>query len=156
MGLTLFRRRLIAALAVAALAAFGASLRAQEDWRLPGLSGGALSAADVGHGTTVLVVWAGWSPRCHDIVERSNALVAKWGGRARVALVDFQEEPAEVSSFLAGKSPRAAVYLDADGAFAKRHQVTTLPGLVVYHEGTVAYQGRLPDDPDKVLSDLLP
>ncbi|HEV8629058.1 MAG TPA: hypothetical protein VGV61_01990 [Thermoanaerobaculia bacterium] len=151
-------------LAVAGLILFGAlagaalaspALAAAEGWRLPGLNGGALSADDVAHGTTVMVVFAGWSPRCKDIVERSNRLVGKWEGRARVILVDFQEDPDEVSRFLAGKGAQAAVYLDGDGGFAKRHQVTTLPGLVVYRDGTLVYHDRLPDDPDRVLAPIL-
>lgn len=147
-------RRLVA---TALFLAFATTARAAEDaWRLPGLAGGALTASDVAQGSTVFVVWAGWSPRCHDIVERSNALVSKWGGRARIVLVDFQEDATEVSRFLAGKRPQAPVYLDPDGAFAKRHQVTTLPGLVVYHDGAVTYQGRLPDDVERVLGDMLP
>ena len=153
------RRRAFAA----TLAAFGllavvagvGRLQAQRGWELPGLEGGALSAGDVGSGTTVMVVWAGWSPRCRDIVERSNALVGRWGGRARVVMVDFQEEPAEVTAFLRGKGAQAPVYLDGDGSFAKAHRVTTLPGLVVYRDGEVAYQGKLPDDADAVIAEAV-
>jgi hypothetical protein len=131
---------------------------AEDTWRLAGLDGGALSEADVARGVTVMVVWASWSPRCRekDIVTRTNALVERWGDRARFALVDFQEEAAEASAFLAGKHPRAPVYLDTDGAFSKRHQVTTLPGLVIYRDGSVAYKGGLPDDADDLLRELLP
>lgn len=145
----------VAALLLASLASSPA--RAEETWRLSGLDGGSLSEADLARGTTIMVVWASWSPRCRerDIVERTNRLVERWGERARFALVDFQEEPAEVSAFLAGKKARAPVFLDADGSFSKRHQVTTLPGLVVYRDGSVAYKGALPDDPDELLGELL-
>jgi thiol-disulfide isomerase/thioredoxin len=146
----------LALFALALLALRGdAPLRGQEGWQLPGLSGAALSSGDVASGVTVMVVWAGWSPRCRDIVERSNALVDRWGGQARIAMVDFQEERADVDSFLSGKGARAPVYLDGDGAFAKQHRVTTLPGLVVYRDGAVAYQGKLPPAPDDLLADLL-
>jgi thiol-disulfide isomerase/thioredoxin len=128
---------------------------AQEDWRLPGLSGGALTAGDVSSGTTIVVLWAGWSPRCQDVVERSNRLVGKWGGRARVVLVDFQEEAGEVKTFLAGKDPQAPVYLDGDGAFAKRYALANLPGLLVLRDGAVLYAGRLPDQPDGLIDDKL-
>lgn len=131
-------------------------LAAQPAWELPGLQGGSLGSGDVARGATVMVVWAGWSPRCRDIVDRANALASRWGGKARVVMVDFQEEPAEVAAFLAGKGARVPVYLDGDGSFSKQHRVTTLPGLVVYRDGAVAYQGKLPDDPDAVLADLLP
>jgi thiol-disulfide isomerase/thioredoxin len=152
------RRRVLAAVIVAACLGAGVAagrLAAQDAWELPGLEGGSLSAGDVASGTTVMVVWAGWSPRCRDIVGKSNSLVERWDGRARVVLVDFQEEPGEVSSFLSGKGARAAVYLDGDGAFSKQHRVTTLPGLVVYRDGEVAYQGKLPDDPDSVIGDAV-
>lgn len=142
-------------LLVAALLGGSAASSAQEDWQLPGLEGGALGAGDVGSGATVMVVWAGWSPRCRDVVERSNAIVERWGGGARVVMVDFQEEPADVAAFLAGKGARAPVFLDRDGGFARDHRVTTLPGLVVYRDGAVAYQGKLPDDADGLLGDLL-
>ena len=152
------RRALAAAVVVVCLLAAGgtaARLGAQQGWELPGLDGGALSAGDVAQGTTVMVVWAGWSPRCRDVVDRSNALVGRWGGRARVVMVDFQEEPGEVSAFLRGKGAQARVYLDGDGSFAKAHRVTTLPGLVVYRDGEVAYQGKLPDDADAVIADAV-
>lgn len=146
----------VVAVAALLLLASGAG-RAEEGWRLSGLEGGSLSEADLARGSTIVVIWASWSPRCRerDIVERTNRLVDRWGERSRFALVDFQEEPAEVSAFLAGKNPRAPVYLDADGTFSKRHQVTTLPGLVVYRDGSVAYQGALPDNPDELLGELL-
>ena len=47
------------------------------------------------------------------------------------------------------------ITIDADGSFAKRHQVTTLPGLVVYQDGAVVYKAALPDDPDELLRELL-
>jgi thiol-disulfide isomerase/thioredoxin len=140
----------------AQLAAGHALGAAEDDWRLPGLAGGSLGAADVKSGATVIVLFAGWSPHCRDIVPRSNALLQRWGERARVVLVSFQEEPAEVTAFLAGKGARATVYLDADGTFTKRHRVTTLPGLVVYRDGELVFQGRLPADPDAELARLLP
>ena len=152
------RRALVAAAAIVCLLAGGGAagrLAAQPGWELPGLDGGALTAGDVRQGTTVMVVWAGWSPRCRDIVDRSNAIVSRWGGRARVVMVDFQEEPGEVSAFLKGKGAQARVYLDGDGSFAKAHRVTTLPGMVVYRDGNVAYQGKLPDDADAVIADAV-
>ena len=153
------RRVILAGAAALLLLASGHGSRpavAQPAWELPGLEGGSLGAGDVRGGATVMVVWAGWSPRCRDIVERTNAIASRWGGKARVVMVDFQEEAGEVSAFLAGKGARTPVYLDGDGSFAKQHRVTTLPGLVVYVDGEVAYQGKLPDDPDGVLGDALP
>ena len=128
---------------------------AQEEWRLPGLAGGALTSSDVAGGTTIVVLFAGWSPRCKDVVERGNRIASRWGGRARVALVDFQEEAAEVQGFLAGKDPQAPVYLDGDGAFAKRYALANLPGLLLLRDGAVLYSGRLPDDADRLIEDAL-
>ena len=143
-------RRMLAAALLLACALSGA-LVAQASWELPGLGGGSLSSNDVASGTTVMVVFAGWSPHCADVVERTNALAGRLGGRARVVMVDFQEEPAEVSAFLEGKGARSAVYLDPDGAFSKQHRVVTLPGMVVYRDGAVTFQGKLPRDPESVV-----
>lgn len=122
---------------------------------LQGLDGGALRQGDLAQGKTVLVVWASWSPRCRDIVERVNAMASRWGGQARVVAVSFQEDRGDVRQFLAGKSLKAPVFLDADGAFSKKNAITSLPGLVVVIDGQSAYAGKLPDDPDGLLSNLL-
>ena len=123
--------------------------------RLPGLGGGELTSADLERGATVVVVWASWSPRCRDIVERVNALQASVGGSAKVVTVDFQEEPAAVEEFLRGKGLRAPVYLDRQGDFSKSMEVTALPGLVVFREGAVQFRGRLPADPAATVAEAL-
>ena len=66
---------------------------ADEGIVLPGLAGGQLTAADLERETTILVVWASWSPRCRDVARRIEALESVWSGRARVASVVFQEGP---------------------------------------------------------------
>ena len=106
-------------------------------------------------GPTVLVVWSSWSPRCREIVPRVNEIVRNWSDRSRVVTVDFQEDRETVREFLEGKTLRAPVFLDLEGTFSKKHRVTTLPGLVVYREGSAVYQGKLPDDPSDVLSEAL-
>lgn len=149
-------RTAAAALLCCAILALGSAAHgAQDDVRLPGLRGGQLTSADLAQGATVVVVWASWSPRCRDIVERVDAIAAKWSGRARIVTVDFQEEPADIEQFLAGKSLAAPVYLDRDGEFSKAHAVATLPGLILFRDGQVRYQGKLPADPDSVLADAL-
>jgi thiol-disulfide isomerase/thioredoxin len=149
-------RKAAAALAAGfLLLAMGAPAPAQTNVRLPGLSGGQLTGAELARGATVVVVWASWSPRCRDIVERANAVASRWGGRARVVTVDFQEDPAAVEAFLRDKKLAVPVYLDRDGEFSKAHAVTTLPGLVVFQDGAVRYQGKLPADPDATLSQIL-
>lgn len=150
------RTRRWAAAALALLLALALPLPSSaQDFRLPGLRGGQLTNADLGQGATIVVVWASWSPRCRDIVERVNALQGRWGSRARVVTVDFQEDRGTVDGFLSGKNLSVPVYLDQDGAFSKKHAVTTLPGLLVIRDGNVAYRGKLPDDADRVLSEIL-
>jgi thiol-disulfide isomerase/thioredoxin len=121
---------------------------------LAGLHGERLAPADLASGNSVVVVWASWSPRSRDIVERVNPLALRWQAKARVFTVDFQEDPKTVADFLAGKPLTVPVYFDADGTFAKRYQIATLPGLLVVKDGTVAYRGQLPDDPDRVLEKI--
>ncbi len=146
----------IGVLAVVLVAASALAAPAQaQDFRLAGLTGGQLTAGDLAQGTTVLVVWASWSPKCRDIVNQVNAIQRKWGGRARVATVDFQEDRGDVEAFLQGKNLSVPVYLDTDGSFSKSKAVTTLPGLLVIRDGRTAYRGRLPDDPDAVLSSAI-
>jgi thiol-disulfide isomerase/thioredoxin len=130
------------------------SLSAQED-SLSCLGGTRLSAADLAHGTTIVVVWASWSPRSRDIVERVNALAGRWGGQAHVVTVNFQEERPAVERFLAGKHLGVPVCLDPDGAFSRKYNVATLPGLLVVKDGQVAFHGKLADDADQTLAGLL-
>jgi len=145
----------LVALALVALASPAAAAEVPPGLRLPGLRGGELTSAELGRGTHVLVVWASWSPRCRDIVERLQAIDGRWGSRARVASVDFQEDAAAVEEFLRGKGLRSPVYLDREGQFSKSLEVTTLPGLVVVRDGQIRFQGRLPADVDALLDDLL-
>ncbi len=142
--------------AVAALAVgLAAPVAAQGDFRLPGLDSGQLTSADLARGPVVILVWASWSPRCRDIVARANAVQAKWGSKARVVTVDFQEEPAAIREFLADQKLTVPVYLDRDGAFSKAHAVTALPGLIVYRDGQARYAGKLPADLDATLAEHL-
>jgi thiol-disulfide isomerase/thioredoxin len=149
-------RRIFLPLALVALAGLVAQpAPAQESFRLSGLDGGALTEADLARGTTIVIVWASWSPRSRDIVTRVNPIAERWGGRARVVTVNFQEDGAAIEPFLAGKNLRTPVYLDREGIFAKRHKVFNLPGLLVFVDGRTAYSGKLPDDPDRLLSEVL-
>jgi thiol-disulfide isomerase/thioredoxin len=133
----------------------GASLEAQGGWRLSGIGGESLSESDVGQGATVLVVWASWSPKSRDIVARVNQIAERWSGKARVVTVSFQEEKAAVSGFVAGKGLRSPVFLDVDGAFSRKFSIATLPGLLVIKDGQAVYRGKLPEDPDAVIAELV-
>jgi thiol-disulfide isomerase/thioredoxin len=145
---------IIAAAALALLAALPVPARA-EDMSLACLGGTHLSDADLARGATIVVVWASWSPRSRDIVERVTALASRWGGRARIVTVDFQEDRQVVEHFLAGKNLGAPVCLDPDGTFSRKYSVATLPGLVVLRDGKAVHHGKLSEDSDQVLADLL-
>lgn len=141
---------LCAVLTAASLWAQGAGLR------LRSLQGGeVLSEADLAQGTTIVVVWASWSPRCRDLPQRMPALASAIGGRGKLITVNFEEQADTVRSFLTGADLGAPVYLDTDGAFARRYAISTLPGLLVLKNGEVAYRGRLPESPAGVLADIL-
>jgi thiol-disulfide isomerase/thioredoxin len=119
------------------------------------LGGEHLSESDMSRGVNIVVVWASWSPRSRDIVQRVNPIASRWKGSARVATVNFQEERKVVEGFLAGKSLGAPVCLDPDGLFSHRYNVANLPGLLVVKDGKILFQGKLPDDPERVIAELL-
>jgi len=146
--------RLLAATLLAALLAGGPGALAQEI-HLASLAGERLSDADLAQGVVVVVVWASWSPRSRDVVERVKALATRWGPRARVLTVDFEEDRPAIDGFLAGKAMGAPVFMDTDGVFSKKYAVATLPGLLVLKDGNALYHGKLPDDPDRLIADLL-
>jgi thiol-disulfide isomerase/thioredoxin len=130
-------------------------VRAQE-LRLEGLGGERLTEADLHQGPWIVVVWASWSPRSRGIAERVNALARRFGGKARVVAVNFQENRGAVDGFLAGGRFDVPVYLDPDGALAKRYAIANLPGLLVLKGGEAAYRGKLNEDADRELTELLP
>ncbi|HEV7669523.1 MAG TPA: TlpA disulfide reductase family protein [Thermoanaerobaculia bacterium] len=148
---TLSRFRAVFTLGVFLLVVCSASLQAQ-GWRLSGIGGESLSEAQVGQGTTVVVVWASWSPKSRDIVQRVNQIAERWSAKARVVTVSFQEDRAAVSGFVAGKGLSTPVFLDPDGAFSRKYSIATLPGLLVLKDGQVTYRGKLPEDPDAVIA----
>ena len=122
---------------------------------LEGLGGGQIGQRDLDQGAVIVVVWASWSPRGRDIVPRVDGIVDRWGGQARVIMVNFQEDVAAVESFLRGKQPKAPVYLDRDGGFSKKYSVTHLPGLLIFKDGVTAFSGKLPADPNSLISQTL-
>ena len=144
---------MLTAVAMIAMAAPPVAVAAEEV--LTDGDGRALTAGEFGQGAVIVVFMASWSPRCRDVIERVNRIHDEWGARARVVVVNFQEDPAEMASFLVGKTTRAEIYYDRDGAFSKAHSITFLPGLLVLQNGTVAFRGRLGRDPGSVLSQIL-
>jgi thiol-disulfide isomerase/thioredoxin len=126
-----------------------------QEVHLTSLSGERLSDADLAQGTTIVVVWASWSPRSRDVVERVKPLAGRWGARARVMTVNFEEDRPAIEAFLAGKALTVPVFLDSDGAFSKKYAIGTLPGLLVLKDGKSAYHGKLPEDPDRIIAEIL-
>lgn len=151
------RGRALACGLLLALAAtvFGAQSSAAQDGSLRCLGGEQLSAAEMRQGTTIAIFWASWSPRSRDVFERINGVAAKWTGRARVVAINYQEDPSEVRRFLAGRKLTAPVCFDVDGSFSKSYDVSTLPVLVILKDGVVARQGRLPEDPDGAIAEII-
>ena len=145
---------LILVVGIVALAPYRAAAQ-QRAGALPGLGSGQLSEADLTSRDTLVVVWTSWSPRCRDIVDRINALDERWGSQVRVVSVNFQEQRPAIERFLAGQRLEAPVFLDVRGDFAKRHAVTTLPGLLIYRDGEVGYSGKLPNDADTLIGRIL-
>ncbi len=145
----------VAVLMIGITMAIAPAVADEDTFRLSALDGGAaLQPADIESGAVIMVFWAGWSPRCRDIVERTNAIADEWSGRARVVTVNFQEEPDAVREFLDGKL-KVPTYLDSDGAFSKQHTMTSLPGLLIYEDGKVEFRGKLPADPSGLIAQTL-
>ncbi len=149
-------RRGALALVLLALALLVRLAGAQQPVTLSCLDGGRLSDADLSRGATIVVFWASWSPRSRDVVQRVNPIASRWSGSARVVTVNFQEERQAVEGFLAGKGGFGApVCMDPDGVFSRKYKVSTLPGLLVVKDGQPVYSGKLPDDADRIIADLL-
>jgi len=145
---------LMAVLVVSSLVAAPASGQGR-GFTLEGLAGGQIQQRDLAQGAVIVVVWASWSPRGRDIVPRVDRIVDRWGGQARVIMVNFQEDTAAVESFLGGKRPKAPIYLDRNGAFSKNYSVTHLPGLLIFKDGVTAFSGKLPSDPNSLIAQTL-
>jgi len=144
-------RLFLVALVVAALAPPAAA----QEIRLGGLRGGELRESQVLGRDTIVVVWASWSPRCRDVVDRVNRISGRWGDRAQVITVNYQEDRSDVESFLAGQSLRAPVYLDSNGDFSKKYSRPDLPVLLVFSGGKVVLKTALPDSPDAAIANAL-
>lgn len=150
------RLGLASLLLVLATLTLASTTSALERLTLPGLAGDSLSETDFDDRDALIVVWASWSPRCHDILERLEALEARWGDRLELVSVVFQEDADTVRGFLGpGHDGSPEVYFDLDGTFAKQVDVATLPTLLVVRSGEVVFRGRLPADPNPVIEGAL-
>jgi thiol-disulfide isomerase/thioredoxin len=144
-----------AALALLITSAIPTMAQAAQEIHLQGLRGERLGEGELAKGTTIVIFWTSWSPHSRDIVARVNPLSQRWGGKARVVTVNFEEDRPVVEGFLSGKGFSVPAFLDSDGAFARKYAVAALPGLLILRDGQVVYKGRLPEDPDRVIADFL-
>ncbi len=141
--------------AIALLLALPASGQAQE-LELPGLGGGRLSESELSQGTHIIVFWTSWAPRGRDVVERANELEERWGSRARVSTINFQEDEGAVSAFLRDKvALRVDVFLDRDGDLSKKYRVNSAPWLLILKDGRTSFSEKLPANPDPVVAQIL-
>jgi thiol-disulfide isomerase/thioredoxin len=141
--------------ATLAMGLLGAPAAAAQEVHLSGLAGERLSDADLAQGTCIVVIWASWSPRSRDIVDRVRPIASRWQAKARVVTVDFEEDRPAIEAFLAGKAFGVPVFLDTDGTFSKKYAIATLPGLLILKDGKPAYHGSLPTDPDRVIAEIV-
>lgn len=127
-----------------------------DDIRLPGLDGGQLSESQLLEGTHIVVFWTSWAPRGRDVVDRVNVLVDRWGGRASVVTINFQEDAGTVRDFLRGKAGlKAKVYLDANGELSKKHRVNSAPWLLILKNGATAFSDKMPSEPDAIVAQIV-
>ncbi len=124
-------------------------------WELSALDGTPFTHADLEQGTTLIVVWASWSPRCRDIAARIDRLAQDWGSRIRVVSVAFQEDPESVSKTVNLTGLATPVYLDLSGDFSQQHEVSTLPMLLIFRDGELAFRGKLAASPDAVIQRIV-
>lgn len=102
----------------------------------------------------VFVFFSSWSPKCRGIASRVNDLQENWGDTAEIVLVNFQEEAPAVEKFLGGQKLTASVFLDPGGTFSKKHNITYLPSLLAIKGDTVAFRGKFPSEPGRVLEPI--
>lgn len=126
-----------------------------ESVRLKGVGGGELTDSDLARGSHVVVFWASWSPRGRDLPQRVAALAERFGSRARVVAVNFQEDPQAVERFVREQPFGVPVFMDQDGALARRYRITQLPGLLVLVDGEARYAGSLPNAPENTVEEAL-
>lgn len=117
--------------------------RGEEPFALVGLAGDRLTERDLADSQVLAVFWSSWSPRCRDLPARLADVASRFGGRVRVVAINYQEDRKAAGGLLRGTG--VPVYLDADGSFAKRFGIATLPGAVLFRRGDAVWHGRLDD-----------
>jgi len=145
------RRRLLAALAGAALARPAAAAPLPRPWpkgratpalALPGFEGPAFDLAAARGQVVVLNFWAGWCPPCVDELPALEALAARHAAQGLVVVaVNHRETDKAISKFMQFMPlTHSRVVRDADGAASQAWGVRVFPTTVaVARDGRVAF-----------------
>ncbi len=72
-----------------------------------------------------------------------------------MASVVFQEPAEKIREVVRANGLHAPVYLDLSGDFSKQYAVTTLPMLLIFRDGELAFRGKLGASPDPVIERAL-
>jgi thiol-disulfide isomerase/thioredoxin len=109
---------------------------------------------------TIVDFFATWCPHCRRSLADYDRLLATFGQRVRVVIVDVEEEPAVVRRFFARRrlAPGAELTFDRSGATSRAWRVHGFPtAFVVDRRGVIreSWSGW-DDDSYRYLSELIP
>ncbi len=122
---------------------------AQKNWTLEGVSDGKLVGSDdLKNRNVIIVVWSSWAPRCNTIKQDIIKLSSKWGKDVDIWVVNFQEDEDQVLQFLGKDLKNAKLFIDKTGKFSRFHNITELPAVIVYKDGTAVFKGTFVRDPE--------
>jgi thiol-disulfide isomerase/thioredoxin len=109
---------------------------------------------------TVVDFFATWCPHCRDSLDGHDRLMAVFGDRARLLIIDVDEEPALVRAFFARRRlpAGAELFFDRSKLTSRAWKVTGFPTLYVLDRaGVVRWATSGYDDDDIVyLAKLIP
>jgi thiol-disulfide isomerase/thioredoxin len=111
---------------------------------------------------TLVDFFATWCPHCRDSLAGHDRLMAAFGDRVRLVIVDVEEDPALVRAFFARRRPPAGaeLYFDRSGLTSRLWKVTGFPTLyLVDRAGVIRYATSGYDDGEvpylaKLITDL--
>lgn len=95
----------------------------------------------------LLIFWTTWCPSCQKELPKLNGLASFYGEKIKIAAVNVQEDPDEVSKYLDGHPMKFSVLLDPEGEISNLFEVTAIPSVLLLAKGgEILYYGfRLPD-----------
>lgn len=110
-------------------------------------SGIEIEEVEMSSGEFVVVVWATWSPHSDSVPTLLEQLSESWKHRAETIGVLFQEDPRDALA----DDLEVPHYRDGSGRFSKRWGVKTLPFLLIFRNGELAFGGKLPSRPGPLI-----